>query len=78
MSKKDVHISLNKGPGRKWKATQGGQILSTHNTQKAAEIAGRKTAKKDKSELVTHGLDGKIRSKDSGGNDPASIKDREH
>lgn len=75
---KNIHVSRNRGTGRKWKATKGGQVLSTHNTQKAAEIAGRKIAKKNKVELVTHGLDGKFRSKDSFGNDPTSIKDTEH
>ena len=75
---KNIHISLNKGLGRKWKVAQGGQTLSTHNTQKAAELKGRKIAKKNKSDLVTHGSNGKIRSKDSFGNDPLSIKDKEH
>ena len=76
--KKSVHISLNKGGGRKWKVTKNSIALSTHNTQKAAEHAGRSIAKKTHTELVTHGTDGKIRSKDSFGNDPSSIRDKEH
>ena len=76
--KKSVHISLNKESGRKWKVTQNSEVLSTHNTQKTAEQAGRSIAKKTHTELVTHGTDGKIRSKDSFGNDPSSIKDKEH
>lgn len=75
---KSVHISLNKGNGRKWKVTQNSKVLSTYNTQKAAENTGRGIAKKTHTELVTHGIDGKIRSKDSFGNDPSSIKDKEH
>ena len=75
---KNVHISLNKGSGGKWKTTQSGKTLSTHRTQKVAENAGRKIANKDGVELVTHGLNSKIRSKDSFGNDPVSIKDKEH
>ena len=47
-------------------------------TQKTAEQAGRSIAKKTHTELITHGTDGKIRSKDSFGNDPSSIKDKEH
>ena len=72
--KKSVHISLNKGNGKKWKVSEGGKVLSTHDTQKA----GKSIAKKTHTELVTHGMDGKIRSKDSFGNDPSSIKDKEH
>ncbi len=77
-SKKSVHISLNKGSGRKWKVTRNSKTLSTHNTQKVAENTGRSIAKKAHTELVTHGIDGRIRSKDSFGNDPSSIKDTEH
>ena len=46
--------------------------------KKAAEQTGRGIAKKAHTELATHGMDGKIRSKDSFGNDPFSIKDKEH
>ena len=37
-----------------------------------------KAAKKKKTEVVIHGRNGKIRSKDSYGNDPNPPKDREH
>ena len=66
-------ISLNTGSkGGKWKTTQGGKTISTHKTQETAETKGRRIAKRDGAELVTHGMDGKIRSKDSFGNDPRS------
>ena len=74
--KKNVHISRNTS-GR-WKVTQGGATRSTHKTQKSAETAGRTIAKKYRADLVTHGRDGKIRSKDSFGNDPKSIQDTEY
>jgi hypothetical protein len=66
--------------GDRWAVKKAGQPMpvSTHRTQKLAEDAGRPLAKKNHSELITHGKDGKIRSKDSFGNDPASIKDTEH
>ncbi len=35
-------------------------------------------AKNNHSEVVIHGRDGKIRDKDSYGNDPRSIKDQKH
>ena len=77
MKNNDVHVSKN--PGRTtWKVTQGGNVLSNHRTQANAIDAGKREATKDRSDLVTHGRDGKIRSKDSYGHDPLPPKDREH
>ena len=57
------------------------KATSLHKTQKEAENAARQNLKNQGGgELITKGLDGKIRSKDtiSPGNDPKSIKDTEH
>jgi len=51
---------------------------SHHRTQAQAEAAARDIARNQHSEVLTHGLDGKIRSKDSFGNDPPSRRDTEH
>jgi hypothetical protein len=54
---------------------------SLHRTQKEAEQAGRQMLKNQGGgELITKGLDGKIRSKDTipPGNDPHPPKDKEH
>lgn len=73
----DVHVS--RSPDRTtWKVSQGGQTLSNHRTQTNAIDAGKREAKQDRVDLVTHGRDGKIRSKDSYGKDPNPPKDREH
>ena len=78
MAKKhDVHVTKTPGGGR-WRVSQGGETISTHNTQSTAIDAGRREAKRDRVELVTHGQDGKIRSKDSFGRDPLPPRDREH
>lgn len=45
------------------------------DTQKEAIEFGRKIAINQKSELVIHGLDGKIRDKDSYGNDTCPPRD---
>lgn len=77
MSKKhDVHVSRN--PDGRWKVTQHSETLSTHRTQALADEAARRQAIQDGVDRVTHGRDGKIRSKDSYGNDPRSIHDTEH
>jgi len=47
-------------------------------TQKEAIDIGKKIAKKQKSELYIQNSKGKIRSKDSYGNDPCPPKDKEH
>jgi hypothetical protein len=77
MAKKhDVHVSRST-TGSGWKVTQSGQRISTHRTQQNAIDRGRQEAKQDRVDLVTHGRDGKIRSKDSFGNDPLPPRDRE-
>ena len=45
-------------------------------TKKDALDIGRKIAKNNKSELVIHGKDGRIKDKDSYGNDPNPPKDK--
>lgn len=47
-------------------------------TQNDAIEAAKEIAKNQKSEVVIHGRDGKIRDKDSYGNDPNPPKDRKH
>jgi hypothetical protein len=74
---KNIHVSRVPG-GARWKVSQGGDVLSTHNTQGNAIDRGRSEAKRDQVDLVTHGRDGKIRSKDSYGRDPMPPRDREH
>jgi hypothetical protein len=57
---------------------QDGERGSTHQTQKNAIQRGKTEAKQDKVDLVVHGQDGKIKSKDSYGKDPNPPKDTEH
>ncbi|MFO7903201.1 MAG: DUF2188 domain-containing protein [Planctomycetota bacterium] len=69
MAKKNIHIIPS---GKKWAVKPAGSSAasSTHRTQSAAEQAARKLAKQNQSELVIHRPDGRIRDKDSYGNDP--------
>lgn len=43
---------------------------SVHRTQAEAERAGRQAARRDETEFILHGRDGRIRERDSYGNDP--------
>lgn len=74
----DVHVSRKGNDHTGWKVTQRGEVQSTHRTQQNAIDAGERIAKRDGVDLVTHGRDGKFRSKDSFGADPNPPKDREH
>jgi hypothetical protein len=47
-------------------------------TQAEAIEAGRRVAENQRSELLVHGRDGRIRSKDSFGADPVPPRDKEH
>ena len=69
--------------GNEWvnKRNDASKASSVHSTQKEAEQAARGMLKNQGGgELITKGLDQKIRSKDTiaPGNDPRSIKDTEN
>ena len=69
-NRREVHVSKNTEGGG-WKKTVGGQqVGGVHRTQQAAIDAAEKLARQNRSDLVVHGRDGKIRSKDSFGNEP--------
>jgi len=61
-----------------WAVKKGGSTRATkvHKTQGAAISQARTIAKKQKAELYIHGRDGRIREKDSYGNDPHPPKDK--
>lgn len=55
-----------------WANKKGGaeRATSVHPTKREAEKSAREQSRKEGSELVIHGQDGKIQRKDSHGNDP--------
>lgn len=65
---RDVHVHAVPGSAG-WRVKQGRRTLSGQTTQTAAVRAARRAARRDHVELVTHGRDGRIRSKDSHGRD---------
>jgi hypothetical protein len=66
--------------GMKWVVQGEGNTKATKlfDTQHEAEKYARQIAKNQKSELIIQRPDGRIRSKDSYGNDPLPPKDKEH
>lgn len=71
---KNQHVTKK---GDNWRVIGEGnnKATKTFNTQKEAIDFGRKIAINQQSELVIHGVNGKIRDKDSYGNDPYPPKD---
>lgn len=69
MSKKGQHVVPNKGA---WSVKKAGasKASSTHATQAEAIKAATKVAQNQKTELYIHGRDGRIRERNSYGNDP--------
>lgn len=66
--------------GDKWAVKGEGSKRATKvtDTQKQAINVAKGIVQNQKSELIIQGRDGKIRSKDSYGNDPCPPKDKEH
>lgn len=66
--------------GDKWavRGEKNSRITSDHRTQSATINAAVKIARHEKSEVVIHGKDGKIRDKDSYGKDPCPPRDTKH
>ena len=70
------YIVVEPRPDGRWARLKNGsrRAASLHDTQAAAERAARAQAKREHSELVVKGRDGKIQRRDSYGNDPRSTK----
>jgi len=75
-AQRDVHVVPNPSLGG-WNLTRGGRRLRHCRTQQEAEHYGRQFARRWRVDLVTHRKDGRIRSKDSYGNEGSAI-DTEH
>lgn len=68
MSGKNQHVVPHQG-GWAVKGAGNQRATSVHDTQQQAIAAGRDIVRSQKSELVIHHPDGRIRDKDSHGND---------
>jgi uncharacterized protein YdaT len=75
---KNQHVTKHSGGGWQVKGAGNEKATKITETQKQAIDDATKIAKHQKSEVVIHGTDGKIRDKDSYGNDPNPPKDSKH
>lgn len=69
MATKNQHVVPHQN-GWAVKGAGNQRATSVHDTQRQAIGAARDIARKQQSELVIHRRDGRIRDKDSHGNDP--------
>lgn len=78
MSRKTTSQHVVKNSGGGWAVKKGGSTKATKifSTQKEAITNGREIAKNQQAEFYVHGRDGRIRKKDSYGNDPMPPKDK--
>ncbi len=73
MSKKGQHVVPN---GNGWSVRSAGasRASGTYETQREAVDVARSRARQQGTELYIHGRDGRIRERDSYGNDPSPPK----
>ncbi len=69
MSKRNQHV-VPHDDGWAVRGADSQRATSIHRTQQDAIDAGREIARNQGSELFIHGRDGRIRDRDSHGNDP--------
>ena len=77
MAKKNQHV-VKRSDGWAVRGEGNKRDTSHHSTQKGAIDAARDIAINKNSEVVIHRPDGRIRDKDSYGNDPCPPRDRKH
>ena len=77
MAKKNVHI-VPREDGWAVRRPHAERDSSRHDTQEQAIEAGRNTARRERTEVVIHRPDGRIRDRDSYGNDPFPPRDKKH
>jgi uncharacterized protein YdaT len=77
MDRKNVHVTQHQDG---WQVRREGaeRASSVHETQHDAVERAREIARDERGEVFIHGEDGKIRDRDSYGNDPNPPKDRRH
>lgn len=74
---KNIHVTPHQD-GWQVKGEGNSKATKVTPTQKEAINIAIPIAKNKQSEVVIHGKDGRIRDKDSYGNDPSSIKDKKN
>lgn len=75
---KNVHVTHRKDGSWAVKKEENKRASGLYDTQREAIKDGQPIAKKEKSDLIIHDRENKIRDRDSYGNDPCPPKDKKH
>lgn len=75
--KRNIHV-VRSGNGWATRRADSSRMSDRHPTQADAIRAARERAKRERVEVVIHRPDGRIRDKDSYGNDPCPPRDEKH
>jgi uncharacterized protein YdaT len=77
MTRSNFHVVQH---GDRWavRRERSERVSSIHDTQADAISQARSQAMREQGEVCIHGRDGKIRDRDSYGNDPCPPKDTKH
>ncbi|MBZ5859089.1 DUF2188 domain-containing protein [Flavihumibacter profundi] len=75
---KNQHVTKHPGGGWQVKGAGNEKATKVTETQKKAINVATNIAKHQKSEVIIHGKNGRIRDKDSYGNDPVPPKDKKY
>lgn len=67
---KNQHVTVHPHGGWQVKGARNQRATVRTETQAEARAIARKIAIKNRSDLIVHGIDGRIREKNSYGNDP--------
>lgn len=76
MPRKEHHVIPNSEGGWGIKKNNGKRSIKNYSTQADAISHARNISRNQKSELIIHAKNGKIRNSDSHGNDPFPPKDK--
>lgn len=74
--RKNIHVTHRKSGEWAVKGERDDRASGLYGTQREAINAGREIARTNRSELVIHDRENRIRDSDSYGNDPCPPKDR--
>jgi hypothetical protein len=70
----DVHVIRGNNGGWQVRVEGKTRAQSIHNTQAEAAAVGKEIARRNKSELLIHGRDRRIRDRSTFGHDPRRIR----
>lgn len=77
MAKRNQHV-IPLGNGWAVKSEGSKKFTVITETQRDAIIVAREIAKNNRSKIIIHGRDGRIRERDSSGNDPNPHRDKSY